>query len=389
MALTLEQLDQRLAEWRQKIDCISQNLIDLHGLSTYQRLTDSPLAGLTQVKVGPVLIAMADLFQQLDLLIGVIDRATQLRKQVPRWMASEQQLLEIENLLLGPSIQFATMPVPLGQRGLLTAVESQSVMTPEQLLHIMTVAFEQAKQIVLQIEAAWSTLEAQLAQAERQLAGWGQDSANLGAIAAALAKLRDQLATDPLGAKECFEDQIAPAIAQLQITREQTQRQQAEVQAQLQQAQNRLAQLQELRQRAIATYQESQAKVSQVTVQPALAQENLDALSSWLARLAAKLTPDNAPAIRVGLENWLVKAKAYIALEERAIKVNNQPLATRRELRGRLAALQAKALARGSIEDPTLTQLAIQAKQLLSTRPTPLNEAMRLVIDYEKRINHR
>jgi hypothetical protein len=38
-------------------------------------------------------------------------------------------------------------------------------------------------------------------------------------------------------------------------------------------------------------------------------------------------------------------------------------------------------------EDATLTELAKEAKQLLYTRPTPLEKAAELVSQYEKRLN--
>jgi hypothetical protein len=63
--------------------------------------------------------------------------------------------------------------------------------------------------------------------------------------------------------------------------------------------------------------------------------------------------------------------KEYIAKEERAYAVNKAPLELRAELRGRLDALKAKALARGEAENATLSQLAEDAKRLLYTRPTP------------------
>ena len=398
MPLTLDQLDHHLTEWRQKLDRVSQNLLDLHGLSTYQRLTDPTalaLTGITQAQVAPILEVMIDLFQQFDRLMAVVDRATQLRQQLPRWMPSELQLLAIENLLMGASIQWADAPVPLGQRSLLTAVELQQVMTPEQVLTTMTVAFEQAKDVVFAVDRAWSELAVQLGQAERQLEIFSQTAVHTGndtelaALRTAITKLNAQIDADPLGAQGGFEQQIAPAIAQIKVTQEQAQRQQAQVQAQLQQAQDSLAQLKALQQQAIASWQESQEKVSGVAGQSAIAPADLEALSNWLARLTAKLAEGNIHAVTVGLANWMVKTREYLALEENAIKVNRLPLETRRELRGRLNALQAKALARGLSEDATLAKLAMQAKQLLYVRPTSLNEAMALVTEYEQRLNHR
>jgi hypothetical protein len=61
----------------------------------------------------------------------------------------------------------------------------------------------------------------------------------------------------------------------------------------------------------------------------------------------------------------------------------------RRELRGRLSALKAKALARGVAEDSKLVPLAQKAAELLHARPTPIEEAAWLVSQYEARLNGR
>jgi hypothetical protein len=41
------------------------------------------------------------------------------------------------------------------------------------------------------------------------------------------------------------------------------------------------------------------------------------------------------------------------------------------------------------VEDVNLTEIAQTAKQLLYKRPTPLNQAIALVTQYEKTLNHR
>jgi hypothetical protein len=94
-------------------------------------------------------------------------------------------------------------------------------------------------------------------------------------------------------------------------------------------------------------------------------------LSQWLTRLDNTLAENILNSVRISLENWIARVKEYIAKEERAYAVNKAPLELRAELRGRLDALKAKALARGEAENATLSQLAEDAKRLLYTRPTP------------------
>ena len=58
----------------------------------------------------------------------------------------------------------------------------------------------------------------------------------------------------------------------------------------------------------------------------------------------------------------------------------------RRDLRGLLGALNAKAMANGRAEDPALAELEREANKLLAQRPTPLEPLRRVVADYQERL---
>lgn len=124
-----------------------------------------------------------------------------------------------------------------------------------------------------------------------------------------------------------------------------------------------------------------------VEVKAAISPLQIEALRSWLVRLETKLAQGDIAAVTVGIDHWTARIQDAIAIEVRSQQVNQFALDLQRELRGRLNALQAKALARGLSEDPTLDQLAQQAQQLLYARPTPLDQATRLVTQYEKYLN--
>ena len=141
--ITIEQIDQLLTDWKRKVNLVSQNLIDLQDLPTYQRLagapgvSKTPLTGITATQVTPALEAINDLFQQFDLLIKPIEQANALRKQVSRFLRSEM-LQEIETLLTGASIQLSVVQTPFAHRDLLTAAETTTTIAPAQLLSVMT-----------------------------------------------------------------------------------------------------------------------------------------------------------------------------------------------------------------------------------------------------------
>lgn len=401
-SVTLEEIDQLIADWITKIDRVSHNLMDLHGLSTYQRLSGAAgfpkvqLTGITEMEVNPALEAMSELFQHFNLLLDVIDRATSLRKQIPRFLGAEQKLDEIKQLLTGTSIQLAIVQIPLAQRGLLSAAETAQAISPNQLLTAMTNAFQVAKDIVLAVDGAWLRLESTLAKAEAEILALEKlaDAQGLGSLKELVITrqkielLRNSLETDPLGVSIDFDREIAPEIGRVKAKLEQLVKDWGKIREDFAIARHLLQQLVEFNQEAKIALAESQEKVLDCfnLIAP-LEEDKIEALSQWLTRLETKLKEGLFNPVRVGLDNWLRKAKEYLILAEKTWIANKAPLETRQELRGRLDGLQAKALARGLAEDTILCELAQRAKQLLYTRPTPLDKAIELVCQYEKRLN--
>ena len=204
----------------------------------------------------------------------------------------------------------------------------------------------------------------------------------------AIAEGRDRVATDPLGVSNEFEQQIQPLMEQVKASLKQVLQQQRQVQEGLVAAHDLLQQLIALNQQAAVAYDESLEKVMDHSgLQCPLTAEHLDALQQWLSRLEVRFAEGLISPIQVGLENWLTKVKAAIAIEQQTVAANRSPLETRRELRGRLEALKAKALARGRAEDLLLADLSAQAKQVLYSRPTDLAQAIALITAYEKQLN--
>jgi hypothetical protein len=401
MAITLEQLDQHLEDWKKKIDLVGQNLIDLHSLSTYQRLTGelgfpkANLVGITRSRVDGALDAMNSLFQHFDLLTITIHQAVEARRQVKRFGLAEK-ILEIEFLLTGNSIQLPVIPIPLEQRALLTDPETATAIAPDQLLAAMTHAFESAKDVVLAVDTAWANLEAKLAQADAEIQTLQSLAASLGsepggeleALHREIEPLREQIECDPLAVSGEFDQRITPLIGQTRFNLEQRLEQRVQIQTSLQAAKEALSQLMSLNQQAIAAFAESQEKVvDHEPVATPLPEAHIEAISQWLTRLEVKFSEKLFKPVQIGLQNWHQQTAAAIAIEHHTLLAHQQLVNTRQELRGRLEALKAKALAKGVIEDATLSGLAEQAKELLYRRPTPLNQAAEVVRQYERRLN--
>ncbi|MBW4600068.1 MAG: hypothetical protein KME29_10775 [Calothrix sp. FI2-JRJ7] len=401
--VNLEEIDQLLADWKLKLDVVGQNLIDLHGISAYQRLCGVSgfpkveLTGVTLARVNPVLHVMNELFQNFDLLVQTIDKAVQLRCLIPRFLAPPQKIQEVEDLLTKPSIHLSIETIPLAQRGLLSAPQTINAITPQELLKLMTSAFQAAKDVVLAVDEVWSRLEPSLIDINvetRQLQHLAESlnidcAEEIACLTHKLKLQRAKIESDPLGVNEEFLKSIQPQIMKLKLMLDVARQQWESVRLGFVTAREYLSKLHEIHHQAEVAYDESKMKVADHSkLQNPLAFEEIQALEVWLDRLEIKFNEGLFNPVRVGLENWTVKVKEYIAKEKNAYVANKAPIELRAELRGRLDALVAKALARGFVEDTVLQELAQQAKQILFTRPTPLDQAVDLVTKYEKRLSN-
>jgi hypothetical protein len=402
----LDRIDQQLTQWQQHLDLVSQNLLDLYDLSTYQRLVGNagfpktPLNGTTQQQVLPALAALTDVFRDFDLLKQTIEQALDLRQQLPRWLGSADRLQEIDRLLNSSSILLPSVNVPLAQRNLLTAAQTCDRRTPSQLLAAMVQAFDRARDVVLAVDAAWSQWEpnllqwgAQLRSIQQQAIAIGVSIPELPRLEAELQQMQQQIESDPLGVSAIGANWLQ-AIAIVTTRLEQAAAAQDRLRDRLQRAIELLADLKQLQTQATASVAEFHAKILEPTaVLPALNEETIAVLAQWLERLQTKAAEGRSNAstlnaVATGLGNWEKQAESAIGTLERAIDTSQYHLQLRQELRGRLDALTAKALAKGKAEDRELSELAIRAKQLLYSRPTPMDRAIDLVTAYERQLNN-
>lgn len=389
--MTLNELDQLLLDWQKKLELASQNLLELQSLPTYQRLagegefTKVPLTGTTAKAVEPALQAMHDLFQHFDLLAQTIDRALFLRRQMNSFWDADPRLQNVVELLTGKSIQLSVLPLPLSQRGLLSPAEQSYYVTPAKLLAAMQSAFDLARDQVLAVDHVWTTLESTLVDTWSEVQTLRAEGVDLTITQTTLNNLHDRLLTDPLGVQDEFNATVAPLIARARQAVTEAKQQQQNVETGLVQARQQWQELQTLYEQAIALYTETTEKVQGFN-QP-LPEVNLTAIEQWLIRLETKFAEGAIAPIQVGLRNWTQQVQAAIATTQTAISTQTQRLQQRQELRGRLEALQAKALARRVAEDSTLVYLATQARQLLYSRPTDLETAAELVRSYEHRLS--
>lgn len=402
--MNLGQIDQLLSDWKKKIDLVSQNLIDLQSLPSYQRLSGAygfpkiTLTGITEKRVTPAINAMNELFQYFELLILTINQASEIRKDINPFLGSDKKIQEIKDILLNASIELPTVPTPLAQRGLLSAAEVTHRITPNQLLAAMTSTFEIAKDAVLEVDGAWLSLEQTLGDADMEIRkleslaqSLGQNSlSDLLLARQKISLLRNLIETDPLGVSNNFGQEILPLITRSKIALEGLLQQHQTIKEKFAIASSLLQKLITLHEDTKKAFADCQEKVLEHSyLQSPVPDTEIEALSQWLKRLESKLSEGLLMPIGVGLDKLIANANAYLTREQNNYTANKAPLDLRQELRGRLDVLQAKALGRGMAENVTLSELAEKAKKLLYSRPTPLNEATDLISQYEKYLNRK
>jgi hypothetical protein len=401
MSLTLAQIDRLLTDWQQKASAANQNLLDLSDLAAYQRLSGmgnppSNVTGITQQKVSTALTAIDRLFEEIELLNLTLDRSQKLRKELPSFFLNDSDLGEIEQLLTGQSIQLSSTQVPLAQRDLLSSNLQVQKISLDGLLDLMITNFTIARNTFISIETAWSELESQLIGTHQSLIELKQLAEKLRVTVPAsliiaetnFTNLQLQLDRDPLGVNYTFTQDLTPLINDTRRELESLHRQRQQLQADFASAPRYLQELRQIDRDSIEAYTASHAKITHILpVFYPLSAEELIELERWLERLVTKFESGLIPPVRVGLTNWLSKVQSYTISAQSALAANRLPLDTRQELRGRLDALTAKALAKGKAEDPILADLAIQARQILYNSPTDLNLATNLVKSYEQRLN--
>jgi hypothetical protein len=403
MGLTLAQIDRLLTEWQQKADAANQNLLDLYDLPAYQRLSGvgnppSNVTGITQQQASTALTAIDRLFEYLELFNHQIDRAKKLRRELPSLFVTDSQLQEIEHLLTGISVELPSLQTPLADRGLISNDRQSRSISLATLLDRMIIAFAIARDTFVSVDQAWTELETKLITTHQALIVLQQLAHTLQVVAppslttaqANFTNLQLQIERDPLAMNLAFTQDITPLIDTARLELETLERQQQQLQTEFAAAPSLLKQLKQLNQDSIAAYTESQSKIghSLPTILPLPAAEIAE-MERWLERLTTKFAAGTIAPVRVGLSNWMHKMQAYLTAAESAVAANRLPLDTRQELRGRLDALAAKALAKGKAEDPVLTDLAIQAREVLYTSPTELDLAIDLVKQYERGLNQR
>lgn len=229
MTTPLQQIDRLLEDWTTKAARIDQNLVDLTSEPVFGLVTKAAFEGATRDRVVPALAGVEELFAHRRLLEDVIDRARSIRATVTP-LRHGHRLVQVEQLLQGPSIALPPQPIDATSRGLLDPEEVTAQATPAQVLQSMVATYERVRTAVTEVGAAWADLTPrvdaadavvrELEQAVRSAGAPGQ--ALFAQVSAAVDAARHLVATDPLGAAPAAVAVLPGNLAALRRTLEPT-----------------------------------------------------------------------------------------------------------------------------------------------------------------------
>ncbi len=394
----LDEVDQQIADWQRKLAAARENVLELYDHPTYKMLDGrtEPLTGATAAQVTPALAAMNELFGQIGLLSDVVDKAVRIRQAAGRFTWSDRPAREIQALLQGPSIQLPPIATPLAQRGLLTSAEQAQSVTPEQMLAAMIQAFANAKSAVLAVDSAWSRLNTMLTACETKLATLSAVAKTLGDDAAAavaitqqqLDALKANAVNDPLSAVRLSSQPMTDSLERLRVRVDALSKERAGLHHRVEQAGSVIAEIAAGRTRADAAAARCRQCIDNPTgLLGSISDKQLAELTEWLSTLKECERQGRWTALAMGLDRWEQLAAEYTAVQTAAVTANEGMIELLAELKGRFSALKIKARTRGAGGGPGLAQAERLAAEALSRPLVPLDQANKLVVDYEKRLS--
>ncbi|MDI2125192.1 hypothetical protein [Yinghuangia seranimata] len=399
-AWTRDDADRELARLEGERDAISAGLMALDDHPGRRLLDGAALAGRTKERWEACRADITRLWELYAAYGAVLDEARALRNRRAR--PSRTELDDIAALLTGTSVAMPGADVPLAQRGLLDPVASARRVSLDVLVAEMNTVWRRAAEMVSAVDDVWSVLLPRLDRVEAAATETAALVDRLGGAQALavearvvaetrtrLADARGQVASDPLHFAAATTSARIGTVDLDVLERD------------LKGVQDGLRQLRLLQER----YEERARRVTGLL--EVLAADEADGrrrrahVAGRIARavpeipsLAAPLTARNAQVAELRKRDaWPQLSAQLSALERdtaaaaervRAVRGELDALLARRdELRGLLQAYRAMAGGRGRSEDEALEALHHRAYDVLWRAPCDLDDAARLVGDYQ------
>ncbi|WP_327099257.1 hypothetical protein OIE68_10905 [Nocardia vinacea] len=384
--LTLAEIDAELATRTIEFDAITATLLELDKHPGHTLLQRFPSTGVTEQRWLPVRGALALMWEDYSRLQIILDSARKVRGTRARLDDGERA--ELTRLLRGRPYEAARTPIPMAQRSLTGPAEEVLFVGLADTVDRMRATFPEIAEFFDAIDAVNTRVMSGLAPLQDTLdkvGAAGGEITQLRAIGDGIAELLSRSATDPLALTVPEIDariaelsgelrQVATIIAELDAVA-------ADWAEAVAETRRRLAVLRATRARAAEARARVEAKILAGPLP--VYEDNTAALEAELDTLSAK---SGTAAELVRLRTRIADATAGAA----TVQELAQGLLDRRsELRGRLAAYQAKAARLGVSEDRDVLASNQIAAGLLARRPCDLAAVTRAVADFQQIIGEK
>jgi hypothetical protein len=389
MSLSLEDIDARIASLQAEIDTTGSSLAALDGDITLKLLASAKLSGRTAAEWNAVSPDIPLLWGYYGVLKDKVAEVVALRGTKARLRT--EQVEELSAQLVGDSVAVPPDPGQAGSRTLTgTPLQKTSI---ARLQSTMATMYRDIASVVDRVCAAWTalprldTLDTALTGLIQTAGGSGiKPPAEIAQARSRIALLRTQVHADPLAADLSGVDAVARQVETATEVLRGAVAARGELAGQLTAAAQALGAIGTLIDRARGARAEASQKILGITNGTV----DADALAARLTFLRTNLRSITS----VGQGDWQEARRLLGQLDQQTAALRDEvtlalgavkgPLDTRNELRGRLDAYHAKALAIGLAEDEGLTQVYERARALLFTAPCDVAGAEAAVREYQQ-----
>jgi hypothetical protein len=388
-----EQAAAAVAEATAERDSIQANLLDLDGSFGKRMLAGATLTGESKLRWEAAAADLATLWEIFNAYAAVVDKAAGLMAGARR--PSDRELAQLTTWLTGASVEL-TQQKPLGRRGLTETGRSEETLVAA--VQEMKRAFTSVADVVAAAESVWnetadglSEIGTQLAAAKEQMGDLSDDevTGTLAAAEAELGQLRGLLNSDPLalwhggGVDTTRLERLRKQSAAVAARAADIARLRADAQQRVAVAAAAVAAVRAAREDAASARERAEAKIAAASLPTPADASGLEARLAALDKLRAA-----GRWARLAAELNTIEAEAAAASRRcrEAQRAAEALLGRREELRGLLGAYQAKAARLGAAENTELSNLYLQARDLLWTAPCDLDASAAAVTRYQRAI---
>jgi hypothetical protein len=369
-------LDARLDEFDRLMTGCRQTMIGIENDPTYLVVRAASPTGVTAEKAGVLLEGLPDTWTHLGSIDAVLAEARQA--------IAHRNPNHAHQMLAGPSVMWTMRDGMVRQ------------FTVHESLTAISTQLATARERLVAIETAWTNTLPHLEREREELDKLDALAADLGSghknelvalrsrVEVAITAIRN----DPLGAAHV--DRIDGELDRLRHMLEALRQSRDGMPARLTTANDTLTQVAAMVDQGHTAHERAtRGIVDPVGIMAVIPRAAIDGERGLRAQLEAIA---NAPT-RVWrrqsgeLDAWSNAAAELLTRAQRVVAANSEPLARRDELRGRLTAYHAKALATGHNEEARFVELYETACRHLFATPTDLRHSARAVLAYADAVN--